>query len=174
MTNRFFLLDRDGILNEDIGYIFEPEKIIIPESIINVLLCLREMGFRFLVITNQSGIARGYFMKHELDIFHYHLEMMYRQYGIILEDFFYCPHLPQITGECLCRKPKSLLIEKAVSKYEINIQQSYMIGDNPRDVQAGKAAGLNTILISSESDTRADYTYQNLTSFYKDIKNCIL
>lgn len=174
MTNHFFLLDRDGILNEDIGYIFEPEKIIIPQGITDILKYLKQKGFRFVVITNQSGIARGYFTEQQLHIFHIYLQDLYKKQGIILEDFFYCPHLPQITGECLCRKPKFLLVEKAIAKYKIDIKSSYMIGDSPRDVQAGKSAGLNTILIGSQPNPQADHTYPTLTSFYEDIKNGIL
>ncbi len=173
MTNRFFLLDRDGILNEDIGYTFEPEKIIIPEGIIDILTYLKQKRFRFVVITNQSGIARGYFTQHQLHIFHTCLQDLYKKHGILLEDFFYCPHLPEITGECLCRKPKSLLIEKAIARYRIDTKQSYMAGDSPRDVQAGKSVGLNTILIGSKPVPQADYTYPTLTSFYEDVENCI-
>jgi len=172
--NRFFLLDRDGILNEDTGFIYRTEQIIIPESIIPVLLYLKEKGFRFVVITNQSGIARGYFTAHQLHVFHTHLQHIYKQHGIFLEDFFYCPHLPQITGECLCRKPKSLLVEKAIAKYKIDVKKSYMIGDNPRDAEAGKRAGLNTILIHAQPDPHADFHYDSLTSFQKSIKNGIL
>lgn len=172
--NRFFLLDRDGILNKDTGYIFESDKIIIPESITDILLYLKSIGFRFVVITNQSGIARGYFTEHELNIFHDDLQAIYKKYGIFFEEFFYCPHLPQITGECLCRKPKSLLVEKAIAKYQIDVKSSYMIGDSPRDVKAGKKAGLNTILIHAQPDLHADLHFETLTSFYKDIKNRIL
>lgn len=174
MTNRFFLLDRDGILNEDTGYVFEPEKIIIPQGITDILRYLKQKGFRFVVITNQSGIARGYFTEHQMHIFHTCLQDLYKKQGIFLEDFFYCPHLPQVTGACLCRKPKSLLVEKAIAKYGIDTKQSYMAGDSPRDVQAGKSVGLNTILIGSKPAPQADYTYPTLTSFYEDIKNCIL
>lgn len=170
----FFLLDRDGILNEDIGFIYEPEKIIIPEKIIDILTYLKEKGFRFVVITNQSGVARGYFTEAQVRFFHQHLQDLYKKHGIFLEDFFYCPHLPQITGECLCRKPKSLLVEKAIAKYEIDITKSYMIGDNARDVQAGKRAGLNTILIHAEPSPYANYHYKTLTLFYENIKNGIL
>lgn len=170
---KFFILDRDGILNEDIGFIYEVEKIIIPEGIIDILTYLTEKGYRFIVVTNQSGIARGYFTEHQVQHFHLYLQDMYKEHGIFLEDFFYCSHLPQITGECLCRKPKSLLVEKAISKYKIDIQTSYMIGDNPRDVEAGKKAGLNTILIHSEPHAYADYHYKTLPCFYQDIKNIL-
>lgn len=172
--NRFFLLDRDGILNQDTGYIFETEKIILPEYIIEILHFIQSKGFRLVVITNQSGIARGYFTVTQLQTFHKYLQKLYKEYGIFLEDFFYCPHLPQITGECLCRKPKSLLVEKAIAKYKIDVKNSYMMGDGPRDVQAGKRAGLKTILIHSQPDDYADFWYTSLKSFYLDIKSCIV
>ncbi|MCS7077483.1 MAG: HAD family hydrolase [Bacteroidia bacterium] len=169
--SRFFLLDRDGILNQDIGFIYEPHRIIIPEGVTEALLHLTQIGFRFVVITNQSGIARGLFNSNQLEEFNTYLQSLYVQKGIWIEDFFYCPHLPQITGECLCRKPKSLLVEKAIAKYQVDVKNSYMIGDNPRDVIAGKNVGLKTILIHNEPHSHADYHFETLVDWYKNMKN---
>ncbi|MDW8301538.1 MAG: HAD family hydrolase [Bacteroidia bacterium] len=169
--NRFLILDRDGILNKDIGFIHEPDKILIPEGIVECLLYFSKISYRFVVVTNQSGVARGLFNLAQLQNFHHHLQKMYFGKGIWIEDFFYCPHLPQITGECLCRKPKSLLVEKAIAKYKIDTSKSYMIGDNPRDVTAGKKAGLATILIHQEPHSDADYHFQTILEWYEAIKS---
>lgn len=162
MANRFLVLDRDGILNEDKHHVFKPEDITIPEGIVPLLKVFQQQGYRFVVVTNQSGLARQYFSVAELTLFNTELAKQYATQGIILEKFYHCPHLEAITGKCLCRKPNGLLVEKAIAKFDMNVPESFMIGDNPRDVTAGKSAGLNTILIHDIPHTDADFCFASL------------
>jgi len=143
-------LDRDGVLNREMGdYVCKFEDFHVLDNF-DALKELQDRGYLLLVATNQGGIAKGWYSEDELAKMHNHLKQIYHEHGVELTDFFYCPHHPNFTGECDCRKPKPGLLLQGIQKYDIDPSQSYFIGDRERDVEAGEAAGVTGILIDSD------------------------
>ncbi|AYL96290.1 D-glycero-alpha-D-manno-heptose-1,7-bisphosphate 7-phosphatase [Mucilaginibacter celer] len=143
-------LDRDGVLNHEMGdYIrrFEDFKVL---DNFDALKTLQDRGYMLLVATNQGGLAKGWYTEEELAKMHNHLKQVYQDHGVEITDFFYCPHHPNFTGDCDCRKPKPGLLLQGIEKYNIDSSKSYFIGDRERDVEAGTAAGIKGILIDSD------------------------
>jgi D-glycero-D-manno-heptose 1,7-bisphosphate phosphatase len=143
-------LDRDGTLNVDVGYLHEPSKVKLVSGIKEVLSCLQEEGFQFIIVTNQSGLARGYFGIDEMEETNKEICL---QLGITPLDIFYCPHLPDAKVEtyrrnCDCRKPAPGLLLQALQKYpQINLKSSFLIGDSVRDCEAAFQAGVDSYLL---------------------------
>lgn len=154
-------LDRDGVLNEDLNdYLYKVEELIIPAGTAEGLKLLRNAGYLLIVITNQAGIAKGMYGPEAVFAIH---ERMQEEFGGILDDIYFSPYHPDNWGKSLSRKPDSLLLEKAVSKYNIDTEQSWMFGDRSRDMEAGHKMGLKTIHIIPENEKSAgDYTATNL------------
>lgn len=143
-------LDRDGVLNEEIGdYVCRLEDFNILEHNFAPLLELQRSGYLLIIITNQGGLAKGWYAEEVLHQMHAHLRVTYLRHGIKLTEIYYCHHHPEFNGNCLCRKPGSILVEKALARFNINASKSYFIGDRQRDITAGEAAGVTGILINS-------------------------
>ena len=121
-------VDRDGTLNYDNGYTHKISDLKIYEDMIPLLKSYYDNGYMIIVITNQSGINRGYYSVEEMKQFNNKLAEVFIKHGIKIEDFFYCPHTPE--EACNCRKPETGLIEMAVKKYNIDIKSSIIIGDS--------------------------------------------
>lgn len=140
-------LDRDGVLIEEKGhYNYRSDDISIVEGSVEALQKLQKAGFLLIVISNQGGIAKGIYKKHHVHEMHKNLLHFYKSYGIKISEIYYCPHHSDIE-KCLCRKPDSLLLEKAMAFFKIDKKQSFMIGDQPRDIEAAQKAGVKGILI---------------------------
>lgn len=145
-------LDRDGVLNAERGdYICDLNQFEILPHVIPNLQTLESNGFLLIVITNQGGIAKGLYDHQTLKNIHQKLINTLLESHVALTDIYYCPHHPDF-GKCMCRKPGSLMIEKALSRYNIQPENSYMIGDADRDVQAATAAGIKSFKIESNTD----------------------
>ncbi|MFN8358215.1 MAG: HAD family hydrolase [Spirosomataceae bacterium] len=141
--NKCIFLDRDGVLNKEVGdYVYRIEDLIVPDGTAEALRQLKDAGYLLIVITNQAGIAKGLYTRDDVRKCH---EYIQQQVGHVLDDIYFCPHHPTYTTASLLRKPDSLMLEKAMSKYQIDKTTSWMIGDALRDVQAGKKAGVRTI-----------------------------
>ena len=142
-------LDRDGVINEDYGYVYKKEDFKFREGIFEVLKSFQDKGYKLFIVTNQSGIARGFYSEDE---FHNLMEWVKKEFakkGIKITDYRFCPHHPDITGECECRKPKAGMILDLAKKYNIDLENSIMIGDKDSDIKAGKNAGVGeSILIN--------------------------
>lgn len=167
--NKCVFLDRDGVLNVDRSdYVYRLEDCIVPVGVPEALQQLKRAGYRLIVITNQAGIAKGLYTRQEVRaIFDYLQEIS----GNALDDLFYCPHHPQYDSESLLRKPDSLMIEKAMAKHHLDPALSWMVGDAERDVLAGKKAGVRTIQITGNADSRADLTAPDLKEAARLILN---
>ncbi|MEO6851226.1 MAG: HAD family hydrolase [Mucilaginibacter sp.] len=149
--NKAVFLDRDGVLNKEMGdYVCRLEDFQVLEQNIEPLKILKDKGYLLIVATNQGGLAKGWYTESELGKMHAHLKDVYAKHGVEFTDIFYCPHHPNFTGECDCRKPKPGLLLRGIEKYNIDPAQSYFIGDRERDVEAGTAAGVKGILINSD------------------------
>ncbi len=165
-------LDRDGVLTEEKGYISSVANLSIFTYSRECISRIHDKGYYAIVITNQSGIARGLFTEADL------LEMnryLKEQTGV--DAIFYCPHhekgnVSRYSVECNCRKPKTGMIEQACKAYFIDLERSYMVGDRASDILTGQAAELKTVLLESgygtqhlESCVEPDYVFNNLSEF---------
>jgi D-glycero-D-manno-heptose 1,7-bisphosphate phosphatase len=148
--NKAVFLDRDGVLNKEMGdYVCRFEDFHILDNF-EALKTLQDKGYILIVATNQGGLAKGWYTEEELGKMHQLLKEAYCEHGVEFTDMLYCPHHPDFTGECDCRKPKPGLLLQGIAKYNIDPSQSYFIGDRERDVEAGTAAGVKGILIDSD------------------------
>lgn len=139
MKQKAVFLDRDGTINIDKGYVYRNEDFEFIKGVPETLVKIKDKGYLLIVVTNQSGIARGYYT--EEDVLQLHLQVnntLFDHYGIKIDKFYYCPHhFEEGVGEykiqCQCRKPNSGLIEQALQDFDIDIGKSYMIGDKESD-----------------------------------------
>jgi len=152
MPKRAVFLDRDGTINLDPGYLKSIEEFVFLPQAVDGLKLLQEAGFCLVVITNQSGIARGYFTVEDLDKVHRYMEECLGRRGIILKGIYYCPHHPEkgnqpYVQKCNCRKPGTALLEQAARELGIDLARSYLVGDKMSDIGAGVAAGCQAVLV---------------------------
>ncbi|MBE7177061.1 MAG: HAD family hydrolase [Mucilaginibacter polytrichastri] len=149
--NKAVFLDRDGVLNQEMGdYVCRIEDFHVLEHNFEPLKILSEKGYLLIVVTNQGGLAKGWYTPAQLDEMHAHLRDLYRKQGVEFTDIYFCPHHPNFTGDCECRKPKSGMFRDAIKKYNIDPAQSFLIGDRERDVEAAENVGVKGILINSD------------------------
>jgi D-glycero-D-manno-heptose 1,7-bisphosphate phosphatase len=145
-SNKCIFLDRDGVLNEDrTTYVYRPADFIIPDGVVEALRRFKAAGYMLIVVTNQAGIAKGIYSRQDVMMCHHYLQ---EQCGYLLDDIYLSPHHPDYSSQSLTRKPDSLMLEKAMAKYDIDPARSWMIGDRYRDVQAGQRAGVHTVQIT--------------------------
>jgi len=157
-------LDRDGVVNVEKNYLHKPEEFELVEGIIDVCRMYQEEGYLIIVVTNQSGIARGYYSEEDFLHLSQWMEAFLKEQGVDLTHIYYCPHHEEISGACDCRKPEPGMFLQAQREYGIDMAASVMIGDNERDITAAKKAGVGTnILLSSEAtDSQADRIVRSL------------
>ena len=142
--NKAAFFDRDGTINVDTGYLYEPEKLKFIPGVPELIRKYNDEGYLVIVITNQSGIARGMFTVEQMERFNEYMnQRLQNEYGAHIDAFYYCPHLPEITGECDCRKPKPGLFLRAIQEHNIDPTQSVSYGDSERDKIASLAAGIH-------------------------------
>lgn len=145
--NKAVFLDRDGVINKEKGgWVYRMEDFEINKDIPESLKILQKKGFIFIVVTNQSGIAKGVYGHNDVARVHKFMHEFFLERGIEITETFYCPHHDEI-GKCLCRKPNSLMLEKAIAKYDIDVRKSFLIGDKERDIEAAGRVGMKGILI---------------------------
>lgn len=144
---RAVFLDRDGTLNADLDYVHKKEDWHWLPHVVEGLAKLRAADFALVVVSNQSGIARGMFDAAAVDALHLWVNAQLAPYKAAIDAFYFCPHLPKITGPCSCRKPLPGLLLQAAREMDIDLASSWMVGDRVRDAQAGLAAGCRAIVI---------------------------
>lgn len=140
-------LDRDGTLIEDVGYLSRIEQIKLLPGAAQAVRQFNQSGRRVILVTNQSGVARGLFPESRIHEVHAHLQMLLHQQSARIDACYYCPHGPD--DACCCRKPKPGMLFRAAREQGIDLARSWMIGDKPSDVEAGQAAGCKAILFQS-------------------------
>ena len=150
--NKAAFLDRDGILNREMGdYVKRLDDLEILPHVYDGLRLLQDNGYLLIVITNQGGIAKKEYTETELDQMHAFLRKNLEEAGVTLTDIYHCPHHPSVSN-CLCRKPGSLLMEKAISKYAVDPSVSFMIGDKERDVLCARHCNVHGLLVEANSN----------------------
>ncbi len=152
MKQRAVFLDRDGTLVHPRRYPSRPEDLHLYDGIGPGLRNLQKAGFRLVVITNQAGIARGYFTETDLQRMHEYLAMQLAQLGVRLDGIYYCPHhpagvIPELSVRCDCRKPQPGMLLQAAADLSLDLHSSWFVGDILDDIEAGKRAGCRTVLV---------------------------
>jgi D-glycero-D-manno-heptose 1,7-bisphosphate phosphatase len=159
MKAAFF--DRDGIINIDHGYTYKIEDFTFCDGIFELMHTFEENGYILFIVTNQSGIGRGYYTKENFETLTAWMLEKFSKKGIRIEKVYFCPHAPE--ENCTCRKPQIGMFEQALNEFEIDMQNSWMIGDKLSDVQAGKNAGiLNTVFVNTLTCKDAKYNVKSL------------
>ncbi|PPS42299.1 HAD family hydrolase [Chroococcidiopsis sp. TS-821] len=160
-------LDKDGTLIEDVPYNVDPLKIRLCAGAVEGVQRLAAAGYELFIVTNQSGVARGYFSESALVAVEKHLRRVLGDFGVAISGFYYCPHHPQgiveeFAIDCDCRKPRPGLLKKAAQENHIDLLQSWFVGDILNDVEAGNIAGCRTILIDNGNETEWQLSRQRL------------
>ena len=144
-------LDRDGVLNRERGdYTYCVADFEILPDVSEALTLAKQKGYMLIVISNQGGIAKHIFTEERVELLHKMLREKLAKVGFEFDEIYYCQHHSDI-GKCICRKPDSLMLEKAMARFDISAEESVMIGDSQRDVDAAKKAGVAGFLIESNS-----------------------
>lgn len=169
--NKCVFLDRDGVLNEEIGrYVWQISDFVIRPGVIDLLKYFKSKGYLLIVITNQGGIARGLYTHEDVKNCHNHFQS---ECGDLIDDFYYSPYQISFSAS-LGFKPGTLLFEKAIAKYAIDSANSWMIGDKERDITPAKKLKIKTILLLSEEhsgmDSGADFKVKKLEEIKSIIK----
>ncbi len=141
-------LDRDGVINFERGYTHRLEDFVILPDLIEVLQLLQKKGYLLIVVSNQSGIAKGLYKQSEVEVLHKFMLEEFTKNGLKISEIYYCVHHPDVS-KCICRKPDSLFVEKALARFDIDPKKSYFIGDKERDTEAAEKAGVKGILIEA-------------------------
>lgn len=134
-------LDRDGVVNVEVDYLHEPEKTVLEKGIVETLKAIHQNGYLAVVVTNQAGVARGRYPESDIALVHNKLQELLAEHGEKIDAFYYCPHHPEHTGSCPCRKPEPGMLLQAAEDWNIDVKNSLMIGDRLSDVNAGINAG---------------------------------
>jgi len=166
-------LDRDGVINIDTGYTHKVSDLKLIDNCIKGLSKFSDSGYRLFIITNQSGIARGYFSEDDMHRFNDAILNLLLKEGIKIEKIYFCPHHPDHTGECGCRKPRPGLFQKAKKEYNIDMGQSIAIGDKDSDIVAAKNAGVGLAILMDGNyksvDGTPDYRCTDIYDAYKQV-----
>ena len=139
--NKAIFLDRDGVVNYDVRYCHEPEKIELKPGFAEGLKALHEAGFLAIVVTNQGGIALGMYEAGAVRACHARIQELLGPSGEKIDGFYFCPHHQKVNGDCSCRKPRPGLLFKAARDFDIDVTNSFMVGDRISDLEAGRNAG---------------------------------
>ncbi|MFH1850502.1 MAG: D-glycero-beta-D-manno-heptose 1,7-bisphosphate 7-phosphatase [archaeon] len=161
------LIDRDGTINADIGYLNKPEEWQFIKGAEKALKRIQDAGFRLVIITSQSGIGRGYYSVDDMHRVHEHMKGLLAGHGVRIDGIYFCPHRPD--EGCRCRKPDTLMIEDAQRDFGLDLRSCYVIGDKTADIKMGQNAGCRTILVMTgkggrdgEFDARPDFVAEDI------------
>ena len=174
MAIKTIFLDRDGVVNEEVRYLYRLSDFEFIDGIFDACLYFQKLGYEIVIVTNQSGITRGYYNENDYQKLTEWMLGQFNDNGINILDIFYCPHSPE--SFCDCRKPKPGMLIEAKNKYNISMKDSWMIGDKETDIEAANLAGItNTILVRSghlidESNSNSKFTIDSIKQSNEVIK----
>lgn len=156
MKDKAVFFDRDGVLNVDVDYLYRIEDLQWVDGAREALGYLYQLGYKIFVVTNQSGVARGYYTVEDMNKLHAHMAAELGQAGAKVEKFYYCPHhkegkVAEYAIDCECRKPKPGMILQAFVENDLDKEACFLIGDSKRDVEAAEAAGIKGYLFKEDN-----------------------
>jgi D-glycero-D-manno-heptose 1,7-bisphosphate phosphatase len=180
MKNKAVFLDRDGVINEDKGYVHKIEDFKIYPEVFPALKKLQEAGYKLLIVTNQSGIALDYYTEEDFFKLTDYMLKIFEKEGIHIDKVYYCPHHenginPKYTIKCDCRKPESGMIRQGIEEFNIDPTKSYLIGDKENDIKAAHKEGVKAILVKTGQGmkyvegTEADFVAENILDAVENI-----
>lgn len=149
-TNKGIFFDRDDTLIHDSNYMHKLDQLSYIDNVFPTLKSIQDLGYQIFIVSNQSGIGRGYFKIEDTHLFHEQMKKDFEGHGVKIKDIVFCPHTPE--DKCDCRKPNPKLLLELCEKYKINPTLSFMVGDKKSDVEAGINAGMKSIGINCESE----------------------
>lgn len=164
-------LDRDGVINEDFGYVFKSEKFVFKAEIFKTSKAFFDSGFLIFVITNQSGISRGYYTLQDFKKLNKFMVDEFKKNGITIQKIYFCPHTDE--QHCSCRKPKPGMILQAIDEFRIDVENSFLVGDKLSDIQAGFNAKIGRLFLLSDKKVKSDIKFtqiSNLSEMIKEIR----
>ena len=164
-------LDRDGVINIEKDYLYKIKDFEFIDGIFELCRHYKELGYLIFVVTNQSGIARDYYNIDDFNSLTLWMQKEFLKREIKLENVYFCPHHPDISGECSCRKPKPGMLLKAKKEFNVDLKKSILIGDKERDIEAGLNAGLRQTYLFDVADeilnSKATKIVKNLNDIWK-------
>ena len=175
MSKKVIFLDRDGVINKEVGYLHKIEDFEFIGGVFDACLYFQSIGYQIIIVTNQSGIERGYYSENDFHTVNNWMLEQFKDRGVDILDVFFCPHGPE--SNCDCRKPKPGMFNQANDKHDINMKNSWMIGDKEADIQAANAAGIeNTVLVKSghaidEKNSKAKFVLNSIEQAKEVITN---
>jgi len=150
---RALFLDRDGVINIEKDYLYKIEDFEFIDGVFELCKHYIDLGYLIFVVTNQSGIARDYYSEKDFTKLSEWMSKEFSKRNIKIEKIYHCPHHPDISGTCSCRKPKAGMLLEAANEFNISLSDSIIIGDKERDIEAGLNAGLRETYLFDESKT---------------------
>ncbi len=172
--DKAIFLDRDGTINVDKGYVYKVEDLEFVEKAVEGLKLLQKSEYQLIIITGQSGIGRGKYLEEDYHKFMDHMYLQLVRHNILIDGEYFCPHHPEngigeYKVDCECRKPKIGMLEKAAREFDIDLNESWVIGDKTDDIEMGRRAGCRTILVKTGKagedgnyDAKSDYVARDL------------
>ena len=150
--NKAVFLDRDGTINVDYGYVYKIEDLKFIDGVIEALQILSNLGYKLIIVTNQSGIGRSFYSDEEYLKFNNHMLKLLRDKNVIIDGVYYCPHIS--TDNCDCRKPKLKLFYDAIKDFDIDLNNSFVIGDKERDLSICEVENVKGILLTNNKNNK--------------------
>ncbi len=154
MRRKAVFLDRDGVINNDTGhyYIYKPENFRLNDGVIEGLRMLSNAGYLLIIVSNQGGVAKGIYSREDVKKVHDKLGIELKEHSLIIDAIYYCPHHESVSS-CDCRKPKPGMLLNAIREFNINPEDSFLIGDSERDIIAGERAGLKECFLIEKNSS---------------------
>jgi D-glycero-D-manno-heptose 1,7-bisphosphate phosphatase len=154
--NKALFLDRDGVVNVEKDYLYKVEDFEFIEGIFELCRHYADLGYLIFIVTNQSGISRGFYTEKDFDALTSWMVGEFENHGIVISQVYHCPHHPDISGHCCCRKPEPGMILSAKEEFDLDLSCSLIIGDKERDIEAGLNAGITeTYLFDEKNETKS-------------------
>ncbi len=157
MTKRPALfLDRDGVINVEKNYLHKIEDFEFIDGIFELCKKYQELGYKIIVVTNQSGIARNYYSEEDFERLTAWMMKAFREKGIVIDGVYHCPHHPDVSGACSCRKPEPGMLLDAAKEHAIDLANSVLVGDSERDIAAAHRVGVKESYLYSREATQSE------------------
>jgi D-glycero-D-manno-heptose 1,7-bisphosphate phosphatase len=144
--NKAIFLDRDGVVNIEKNYVYKIRDFEFIDGIFDLCKKYQDEGYFIIIITNQAGIARGYYTEGDFRVLTRWMINEFKQHDVKISKVYHCPHYPDITGPCYCRKPNPGMILQAKEEFNLNLKECVLVGDKESDIQAGRNAGISILI----------------------------